>query len=333
MVNRLRAAGETTRMRLIHLLGSGELTVTELAQVLGQSQPRISRHLKLLLEAGLVERLPEGKSVFYRLTSGVRTTGGFDITHMVLGGLDESDLILASDQQRLSAVKQARQAEVQAYFEAHAAEWNRIRSLNQPVEEIEAALVDIFRQEPIDLLIDLGTGTGRMLEVLSPLYRRAVGFDTNHAMLNAARVNLERAGIHHAQVRYGNLSSLPEQVNQADVVVMHHVLHFLENPRGAIGSASSLLKPGGRLVIVDFAPHDLEFLRTEHAHRRLGFADSDIQLWCRDARLELRPIRHFKPPASKAGSGEQLIASLWQAGRPARAKAPPMATATRRLAQ
>lgn len=317
-VRRLRGIAEPTRVRLVHLLTFGELSVTEITQVLGQSQPRVSRHLKLLLDAGIIERFPEGAWVFYRLADGKNERAGGNFLRALIDNLDSSDPLLAADRTRLASVKEARAAEVNAYFEANATEWMRVRSLYQPVAEVEAAMLELLGSDPVDLLIDLGTGTGRVLEVLSTLYTRAIGFDTNHAMLSAARVSLDRAHIRHAHVRHGNLLSLEPVTgfDKTDVVVLHQVLHYLDRPEAAVAAAARLLAPGGRLLIVDFLPHELEFLRTAHAHRRLGFTDDEIQRCCSNAGLEPQTIRHVTPQPSETTEAPSPTVSLWLAQQP-----------------
>lgn len=316
----LRAVGEPTRLRLINLLSRGELTVSEITQVLGQSQPRVSRHLKLLLDAGVIERFPEGAWVFYRLAEE-RGEGGTRIfVDHLISALPGDDPQIAQDLERLQAVKEARARQAAAYFAAHAREWNRIRSLHLAEAEVERAMRELLGPQPVELLIDLGTGTGRVLEALNGLYQRGIGFDVSHAMLSVARVNLERAGLTHAHVRYGDLFSLGVAKGSAGAVVLHQVLHYLDDPAGAVLAAARLVQPGGHLLVVDFAPHGLEFLRTAHAHRRLGFSDDEVGRWCRAAGLTLSATRYLPPKANaKAGVGhEALTVSLWLARKPRR---------------
>ncbi len=315
-VHRLRGIAEPTRLRLIHLLAHGELTVSEISQVLGQSQPRVSRHLKLLLDGGFVTRLPEGAWVFYRLAEGSEESVSANLAKMLIDRLDGSDPVIAGDLERLMQVKVSRVAAATAYFEEHAAEWMRIRAIYQPVAEVEAAMLELLGPDPLEFLVDFGTGTGRVLEALSSVYGRAVGFDTNHAMLGVARVNLDRARIRHAHVQHGNLLSLPKSLDAPDAVVIHQVLHYLDSPAAAVLSAARLLAPNGRLLIVDFAPHTLEFLRTEHAHRRLGFADDEVFEWCRAAGLKAEEVRQVKPVSDTSSEVGSPIVSLWLASLP-----------------
>jgi DNA-binding transcriptional ArsR family regulator/precorrin-6B methylase 2 len=319
-VHYLRAIAEPTRLRVIHLLAQGELTVSEIGQILGQSQPRVSRHLKLLLDGGLVTRFPEGAWVFYRLADPGSRGASAGLANMFIESLDARDPVLAGDLERLTEVKAARAAEAAAYFEAHANEWMQVQALYQPVAEVEVVMRELVGSEPVEFLVDFGTGTGRVLEVLSRLYRRAIGFDTNHAMLGVARVNLDRAHIRHAHVQHENLLSLPKSLEEPDVVVIHQVLHYLNNPAAAVLSAARLLPPNGRLLIVDFAPHELEFFRNEHAHRRLGFSDDEIFDWCRAAGLEGQEVRQVKPLPKTSSEVSSPIVSLWLARRPVRSR-------------
>src|SRR3954468_18207544 len=277
MLGALRAIAEPSRLRLLILCARGELTVSELAQILGQSQPRVSRHLKLLCEAGLLDRFREGSWVFYRLSAGSPASALARHLVAACGGADET---VALDLQRLAAIKRQRAELAAAYFRENAAQWDRIRSLYIDEREVEAALVDIVAGfAPRDLL-DIGTGTGRMLELLGPRVANALGVDQSREMLAIARVNIERAGLSNCIVRLGDMYQLPLPDLSFDAVIVHQVLHYADRPAAAIAEAGRVLRLGGGLVIVDFAPHALEFLREEHAHRRLGFTDDDIAAWC-----------------------------------------------------
>jgi len=300
----LRAVGEPTRLRLIVLCARGELTVSELAQILGQSQPRVSRHLKLLCEAGLLDRFREGSWVFYRLSTG--SPAGALSRHLV-AACGEADEIIALDLQRLAAIKRQRAEQAAAYFRENAAQWHRIRSLYIDEREVEAALSDIIAAgEPRDLL-DIGTGTGRMLEILGPRVVHALGIDQSREMLAVARVNLERAGLTNSMVRLADMYQLPLADASFDAIVIHQVLHYADRPAAAIAEAARALRPNGVLIVVDFAPHLLEFLREEHAHRRLGFTDADVGEWCRAAGLEPQPPRRLP--------GDPLTVVIWTACR------------------
>jgi ArsR family transcriptional regulator len=306
----LRGAGEATRLRILALLSGGELNVKDLTQILGQSQPRISRHLKLMADAGLIKRFREGSWVFFRLADlGAEAA----LAQSVVASLDQSDLTLARDRARAEAVQKARAATAQAYFKAHAGDWDKIRTLHVAEKDVEAAMDEALGEGPFDLLVDLGTGTGRILELFGHRASRALGFDINHAMLAYARMKLERAGLSHAQVRHGDLHNVPLPDGAADAVVLHQVLHFLDDPAAALAEAARLLAPGGKLLVVDFAPHELEFLREQSAHRRLGFARDQIGRLLESAGLKLERFRELKSEPT----GGKLTVSLWLGSKPA----------------
>lgn len=311
-VGALRAAGEETRLRVLALLAEGELSVSDLTDILGQSQPRISRHLKLMAEAGLIERNREGSWAFFRIAD--RGPQGL-LARSLVNRLDGADPVLAADRGRLAAVRNARAAAAQVYFDRHAVEWDRIRSLHVPDDVVEAAILESVGPEKVAALLDLGTGTGRMLALLSDRAGRSVGVDSSHAMLAVARANLERAGIRRAELRQGDIYALPVEPGGFDLVLIHQVLHFLDDPARAIREAALALAPGGRLIVVDFAPHGLEFLREQHAHRRLGFEPEQVAHWMSEAGIQ--PTEHRILPTPD-DSGDTLNVSLW-AGRNRRA--------------
>jgi len=302
----LRAVAEPTRLRLVVLCSRGELTVSELAQILGQSQPRVSRHLKLLCEAGLLDRFREGSWVFYRLSAGSAASG---LARYLVAACGERDPTVALDLQRLAAIKRQRADRAAAYFSANAPHWDSIRSLYIDEREVEAALVEIVAAAAPRDLLDIGTGTGRILEILGPRVGQAIGIDQSREMLAVARVNLERAGATNGTVRLGDMYQLPLPDASFDAVVIHQVLHYADRPAAAIAEAARVLRPNGVLAVVDFAPHLLEFLRAEHAHRRLGFADDEVAEWCHAAGLAPAAPVHLK--------GDPLTVVVWAAYREA----------------
>ena len=303
----LKAAGETTRLRLLVLIAEAELTVSDLTAILRQSQPRLSRHLRLLAEAGLVERHREGSWAFFRLGEG----DAADIARALIARLDPSDPVIARDREKLAAVRAARAAAAQNYFRRHAPEWDRIRRLHLADEAVEQAIRVALGDQPIRSLLDLGTGTGRMLELFAPHIERGLGLDLSLDMLALARARLDRAGFKHCAVRHGDIYDLALPRDSFDVVIIHQVLHFLDDSARAIREAARALRPGGRLLVVDFAPHDLEFLRDEHAHRRLGFAAETVTQWLEAAGLDL--IRQQSLPPGPEG---KIAVSLWLARDP-----------------
>lgn len=303
-LNRLRAVAEPTRLRLLALCAQGELTVTELTQILGQSQPRVSRHLKLMVEAGLLDRFREGTWAFYRLAQGEAA----GVAQKLIEMMPEGDSTLALDRERLKAIKEARAEEAAAYFRKNAAQWDRVGKLYVHESEVEKALLGLLPAGGVRDMVDIGTGTGRVLEVLGPKVEQAVGIDLSRDMLGMARANLEAAGLRNCQVRHGDMYMLPLASQSADLATVHLVLHYADDPAQVIAEAARVLRPGGRLVVVDFAPHELEFLRTEHAHRRLGFSDAEVEGWLRAAGLT--------PQAPVRLPGDPLTVVLWAADRP-----------------
>lgn len=306
LVQQLRAAGESTRVRILLLLARGELFVGELAQVLGQSQPRLSRHLKFLTAAGLVERLPEGAWVFYRLPGEGRARILVDLLN---AAVDPTDPTLSRDLQRLAEVKAARAEAAQAYFSRVAADWDTLRAMHYSDADIEQAVLAAAGAGPFDLVIDFGTGTGRMLSLLSARARRVEGIDLSHQMLTVARSNLEAAGAPNASVRHGDATAAPYPDDCADLVVIHQVLHFLDDPSRALSEAARVLRPGGRLVVVDFAPHRHEHFREDHAHRRLGISEADFERWAERSGLSVKSARTFSAPEPEHG----VAVTVWSA--------------------
>jgi ubiquinone/menaquinone biosynthesis C-methylase UbiE len=312
LVAMLRAAGDPTRLRLLLLLREAELAVSELIEIVGQSQPRVSRHLKLLGEAGLLERFKEGSWVFYRAADrGKGAELGRALAALADPGLIETDLA------RLNHVREARAAAAAAYFKANAGEWERIRALHAPEKDVEAAIVKRLTVKPIEDLLDAGTGTGRMLELLAPHARRAMGIDISPEMLAIARDRLARQHLPQVQVRLGDIYRLPfsggNRESGFDAVLFHQVLHYLDDPGAAVGEAARVMRPGGRLAIADFAPHGLEFLREDYAHRRLGFSDREVKSWFDAAGLKANDSDTIAP---EKPSPEKLTVKVWLAAKP-----------------
>jgi len=300
----LRAAAEASRLRLLQLCAEGELTVSDLVEILGQSQPRVSRHLRLLCEAGLLDRFRDGSFVFYRLA---RRGPGAGLARAILPLVPAADPVLALDRERLRGLKQERAAAASAYFRENAAQWDKIRSLYVDEREVEAALRALLPADGLGDFLDVGTGTGRMLELFGPLAEHAVGIDLSREMLAVARVNLEHAGLRNWSLRQGDMYQLPLAADSFDAAVFHQVLHYAADPARAIREAGRVLKPGGRLVIVDFAPHEVESLRSDAAHHRLGFADDEVAQWCAEAAFDPGAIIHLP--------GNPLTVTVWSARR------------------
>ena len=290
LVQALRAAGEPTRLRILGVLSRIELTVGEICMVLGQTQPRVSRHLKLLVDAGLLERHSEGTYAFYRLVSEPPDSL---VGEMLLGLADSTDEIFRRDGERLDRVRADRAKLAAAYFEEVAQDWDEVRALHVADAEVESAMLAAVEGRRTEDLLDVGTGTGRVLELFAPRIRHGLGIDLCREMLNLARTQLDSRGLKHCSVRLGDVYDLDMPSGSVDIATMHHVLHYLDHPSAAILECARTLRPGGSLVIVDFAPHDREHFRADYAHRFLGFADGDVERWCRDAGLVDVETRHL----------------------------------------
>ena len=310
----LRAAGEATRLRLLALCAHSDLTVSELVQILGQSQPRISRHLKLLCEAGLLERNREGSWAYFRLP-GRGSVAEFG--RQLVDSIPGDDPTLALDLERLQAIIDSRAALAADYFKRNAAKWDEIRSLYVDDAEVEALLLELLPPGGVGDHLDIGTGTGRILELLASRSGRSLGIDLSHEMLLVARSKLERAGLRNCAVRHGDMYQLPIASEAFDLVTLHQVLHYAERPEAVIAEAARVLRPGGRLVLVDFAEHGEQALRDEHAHRWLGFKDEDLADWF--AAAGLGAVEADCLP------GTPLTVCLWSADRPANQAAAPAA--------
>jgi ubiquinone/menaquinone biosynthesis C-methylase UbiE/DNA-binding transcriptional ArsR family regulator len=304
LVSVLKAAGEDTRLRLLALLADGDHSVKDLTEILNQSQPRVSRHLKLLADSGLVERHAEGAWAYYRLAP---SGAGAELARWLTARVDPDDPERLRDRQRQAAGRESRQAVAAAYFAEVAESWDLLKTLHVPEAAVEAAVLEQLGGRSVDLLIDLGTGTGRMLEVLAPAYKHGIGIDSSREMLAVARSRLAAAGLSNAQVRLGDIAALDPSIGPADVVVLHQVLHYFDDPGRMLAQARRLLKAGGEILIVDFAPHELEFLRTEHAHRRLGLSPEQMSGWAGLAGLDVVARRDFPSQTQDRG----LTVCLW----------------------
>ena len=301
------ALADPTRLRILALLRAMELSVGEIAQVLGQSQPRVSRHVKILAEAGLVERRKEGSWVFLSLGARDRMEPLFALLDRWAEQDREADWAEA-DAERLNAVRSERAAAAQNYFDARAEDWDHLRSVHVAVAEVEAGIARALASDgrATGRLGDIGTGTGRMLELFGRAADHALGVDRSPEMLRLARVKLTEAGL-EAELRQGDMYALPLAAGTADTVILHQVLHYAQNPSAAVAEAARLLASGGRLLIADFAPHEREELRTLDAHVRLGFADEVMLGYLEAAGLEGEVVEHLE--------GGELTVTIWAGTR------------------
>jgi len=302
----LRAAGEATRLRIIAVLDRGELTVSELCRVLGQTQPRVSRHLRLLCEAGILARNAQGTSAFYR---PAREGRGRDLFDAILPLIDESDPGMQGDLRRLATIRSERAEAAAAYFEAVASDWDRMRTRHVGDDEVEAAMLAAVEDLSIGQLVDVGTGTGRVLEIFADRIEHGLGLDLSNQMLDLARSRLDQLGHRHCSVRQGNAYDLGLDAGSVDVAVLHHVLHFLDDPATSIAEVARTLRPGGRLLIVDFGPHTEESMRSDYAHHWLGFSDDEVAQWCGDIGLIDVSVEHL----TLADADDGLTVTLWTA--------------------
>ena len=304
LADRFQALADPTRLRILALLRLMELSVGELAQVLGQSQPRVSRHLKILADAGVLERRKEGSWVFLTLGDPGRIEPLFALIDAWADA--QTQALFASDAARTDAIRAERAEAANRYFAGHAEVWDQIRSLHVAESEVERAIDRTLGRQPLGRLVDIGTGTGRMIELFGPRASEAVGIDRSSEMLRLARVKLESAGI-SSSLRQGDMYALPLADGSADTIVIHQVLHYAHSPAAAIAEAGRVLAPGGTLLVVDFAAHEREELRDTDAHVRLGFEDEVMTGWFASAGLSVDHVEHLR--------GGELTVTLWRGSK------------------
>lgn len=308
-----QALSDPVRLRILYLLREMELSVGELAQTLAQGQPKISRHLKQLIECGLLDRRKEGNWVFLRLGTPALVEPVFTLLDRWAEVHDRNPW-LAADAARLTAINAERTAEAAAYFEAHAAEWDRLRSLHVATEDVDEAILRAIGDHRVGQLVDIGTGTGTMIHLLAERADHVIGIDRSPEMLRFGRAKLLQDDITNVELRQGDMNALDLPTGSADTVVLHQVLHYAHRPAGVIAEAARILKPTGKLIVVDVAPHDREELRRDHAHARLGFGDAEILEFMRAAGLDGKVVHHL--------AGGALTVTLWSAEpHPARLRA------------
>ncbi|MDA0339981.1 MAG: metalloregulator ArsR/SmtB family transcription factor [Proteobacteria bacterium] len=306
LLHGLRAAAEPTRLRILALCGHAELSVTELLSILGQSQPRVSRHLKLLVDAGLLDRNQEGSRAFYRPAS---TGAGSELGQLLIDLIPGSDAILELDLSRLAKIKDERARRAEDYFRRNAGSWEDLRGLYVDDEQIDARLKDVIEEYPVGELLDIGTGTGRVLRLAGRHVGSAIGIDNSRDMLGIARANLDLDGLRNCQVRHADMYRLPFPPDRFDLVTANMLVRYADEPSALVAEGMRVLKPGGRMIVVDFAPHGMAELRDEHAHRWLGFSEAEIMRMFEHAGLECDPPIHLE--------GGPLTVCLWPARKPA----------------
>ncbi len=297
----LQALADPTRLRILALLRRMELSVGELAQLLNQSQPRVSRHVRILADAGAVERRKEGSWVFLTISDPERTSPMFAL--LDAWSDERSETLFETDATKLDRIRTERAEAASRYFTSHASVWDQIRSLHVAESEVEQAIARSLAEQPLGRLVDIGTGTGRMIELFGREASQAVGIDRSSEMLRLARVKLEAAGI-PSSLRQGDMNALPLDDGTADTVIIHQVLHYAHSPAVAIAEAGRVLSNGGRLLVVDFAAHEREELRSTDAHIRLGFDDETMGAWFKAAGLSIDQVEHLE--------GGELTVTLWR---------------------
>lgn len=295
-----RAIGDPSRLRILLLVEGMELAVGEIAQVLQQSQPRVSRHLRILAEAGLVERVREGAWVFVRLGPAAISAPALAAIEALAASVPGAADLGAADRARLAVVRADRAAAVDSWFAAHAGEWQQERSLHSSEAAVEAAILSALGDGTLGDLVDVGTGTGRMIELLGGKATTALGLDRNPEMLRLARSRLDAAGLTAARVQTGDMYQLPLADAACDTIVLHQVLHYADDPAAVIEEAARVLRPGGRLLVIDLMPHNREELRVERRHLRLGFADEAVCGWMAQAGLTARVAGRLPPDGPDA---------------------------------
>ena len=307
-----RALADPTRLRIMRLLGSMELAVGEVAQVLGQSQPRVSRHIGILCDAGLAERRREGSWVFLR--AGANSGEAPPLSRAVAELLVEAEAVDAQfaeecrqDRRKLAEIREHRESEALAYFSDHAEDWDELRRMHSSDEAVEAALARALEARPLGRLLDIGTGTGRMAELFAERAERIVALDKSLAMLRVARAKLQHLPAERVELVQGDFGSLPFAAASFDTVLFHQVLHFAQAPATVLAEAARVTRPDGRVAIVDFAAHQREELRDRHAHARLGFEDSAL--------AGMLNAAGFEPAAPIALEDGELVVKIWIAQR------------------
>ncbi len=312
LLSSLRAAAEPTRLRLLALAARGAFCVMEFTEILGQSQPRLSRHLKLLCDCGLLDRVREGANVWFALPTGEDGA----LPRELVARLPGDDPVLEADRRQAARVLAERARIASESFRQKGADWDEMRALDLPAQAVEDALLSLVPPGPEGRLLDIGTGTGRVLELLAPRVREGLGVDASKAMLALARARLSAPGLAHCAVRLADMYRLPLADRSFDTVVLQMVLHHAEDPAGAVQEATRVLSPNGRLLVIDLAEHNRTDLTAKLAHRWSGFSDDTINRMFTSAGVE------WRDPVAIPGT---LPIRIWPAVRVAAAAIPELA--------
>ncbi len=280
VIEGLKAAGEPTRLRLLCICSRGEFTVSEIHEIVDQSQPRVSRHLKLLCNAGLLERHREQHWVFYRVPQRGK---GAELARILLSVVPDDDPQLELDRRRLSEVLD-RRAEAARRFVEKTGLGKGVAQLDDEAS-VDVLILRTLGDEPVGELLDIGTGTGRMLRLLGEHADRAVGIDISHAMLMLARSNLHAAGLDHLSVRHGNMYQLRFADQCFDTVTIDQVLFQAEQPGQVLREAARVLRPGGRLLLLEFLTETTIGLWEQDTGDLAVIDEGLLEDWYRDAGL------------------------------------------------
>src|SRR4051812_4227782 len=277
ILGRLTALSDPTRCRILRLLEQFELTVGELCASLQLPQSTVSRHLRVLSDEGWAAARGEGTSRFYKADVEALDAGARDLWMIVREQLGSS-LGISADQRRAESVLAKRKAKVRQFFDSAAGSWDDLRTQLVGGRSDLLALLDLF--DPNWVVGDLGCGTGHISEALAPSVGRVIAVDESGPMLAAARDRL--ADVRNVELREGHIESLPLEDASLDVAIMFLVAHFITDPARAMQEVRRVLKPGGRLLIVDLLPHDREDLAAQ-GHIWQGFAEDQITSWLSSA--------------------------------------------------
>jgi ubiquinone/menaquinone biosynthesis C-methylase UbiE/predicted DNA-binding transcriptional regulator len=296
----LKAVAEPSRLRLLVLCSQSEFSVSELVYILGQSQPRVSRHLRVLCDVGLLQNIRDGSWVLYKITTQTEPAA---IAQKILTLIPKDDPIIVKDHKRLGTVQSERRSSATDYFRFSALQWDQIRNVHIDDQKVEQVMGSILKETPINKFLDIGTGTGRILELAGVYAETLDGIDQSREMLAVARANLERAGVKHYSLHQGDMHQLQVPDDKYDVICIHQVLHFSDMPNRAISEATRVLQPGGRLIVIDFVTHGMMELREIYHHSRLGFSDGEFVHWFHQNGLNFKKPIHL--------SGGKLAVGVW----------------------
>ncbi len=310
-----KALGDEARLRILALIRNAEMSVKDICDILGQSQPRVSRHIKILADADLIKRTKEGAWLYCKLNRSGAI--GYFITSY-LDNVDDQDAVFASDLRRFETIVSQRIADADRFFEENAQEWDRIRELQIPDTLLDQEIQDHIGKEQIENLLDVGTGTGQMLEILHGRYQKATGIDMSSAMLRVARGRLAKLQTSNVSFQQLDILSIGKDLGQFDCVICHHVLHFIPNASEAIARMAECVKANGRLIIIDYLPHSIDFLAQDYHHMWNGFPPEEMAKWFSQNSLSLQHMQSYQADLkSKKKQSDSLIVGLWVAQKSA----------------